>query len=137
MARRIVFLAISGCYSNRYPCGIFPTAEAAIAALHRPGWIWTRTLWHQASPRRHGEGHQEWSNNQDWDNAISIDSYEYDDEAIDERSPDRIIARWDANSRQLDHKEIDAATADRVVAAESWRDARAILDGCGDYAPPT
>lgn len=112
---KIVYVAKTGCYDNQGVSGIYDSPERAIAAHHRDGWVWTRQLWHYKSGTsvRSG-GFQDWENDQDWEDAVSIRAYELTDEG-ELRAPDKIIMANDRGNRVV-YEDITADEADELVA---------------------
>lgn len=68
-----VYVAERGCYEDKYVAGIFDSPERAMAAM--PGEVWTKTTWTSFPnwPDRSVVRHWvDWSNDLDWDNAVTI-----------------------------------------------------------------
>jgi hypothetical protein len=110
-----LYIAERGCYEDRYIAGIYDSPERAIGALHQEGWTWKRVLWHfRSNPAVRGGGHEQWQNDQDWENSITIYASTVTD-AGEVRPPDVIVEFWDGQSDHLSSRELTAEEADAIV----------------------
>lgn len=103
----IVYVAISGCYSQQGVAGVFDSPERAMAAF--PKGKWTRELWVR-------ERMESWENGRDWDDAVSIVAYEIQDSgplyAVDEI----LLHEWSGN----DLRSIPLSSQGADEAARGW-----------------
>lgn len=62
----IAYVAEQGCYSDKFFAGIFSSPEAAMAAFKAGSW--THKVWGGPDD----DQYEDWFNDLDWDEAVSI-----------------------------------------------------------------